>query len=159
MSLTYSIIKYPAEILSTPTKELDIKSVTVDQVDEYMQHMIFLLNSRLDGVALAANQADMGLSMFLRKLDSNKHELIINPVIQEVIGEKVTVSNPEGCLSLADGDYYQDGLKRYNEIKVDYWKYPGLIRVEGEIISDFEAQVFQHEMDHLAGLTILDRLE
>lgn len=72
--------------------------------------------------------------------------LIINPEIEEYIGEKKI--KYEGCKS-----WECNTLKtlRSPKVKVSYYTIDGK-KVEGKILSGMKAQVWQHEVNHLNGV-------
>jgi len=76
--------------------------------------------------------------------------VLINPQVAEADGEMV---DEEGCLSVLD---FMSEIKRYARVKVC-----GLNR-EGERVEimgeGLLARVLQHEIDHLNGILILDRV-
>jgi peptide deformylase len=60
----------------------------------------------------------------------------------------------EGCLSIPG---LRGLIPRYQTIEVEYTSRDG--QICREVLSDFIARIFQHELDHLNGLVFLDRLE
>ncbi len=103
------------------------------------------------GVGLAAPQ--IGKSDQLIVIDTGDNPLsFINPQI--VWKSKETVISEEGCLSLP-GIYLK--IKRAREIEVEAFRVSDgkkvRFRVDGLL-----ANVFQHEIDHLNGALIIDRV-
>lgn len=74
---------------------------------------------------------------------------MVNPVITERSRDTITWS--EACLSVPE---YEQNVKRSRKITVA-WRGPDGTEHE-RIFEDFAAVVIQHEMDHLAGKTLLD---
>lgn len=107
-----------------------------------------------NAVGMAANQLNwkghcLMEKFFVRRLgDTPKSpcELVIDPTIVERYGEPVT--ELEGCLSWPGKTIL---AKRYLKIKVSYWTIDGEF-IDGKILERFDAQVWQHEMDHLDGV-------
>ena len=107
-----------------------------------------------NAVGMAANQLNwkgyrLMQKFFVRRLGNTPKspcELVINPTIVERYGEPVT--ELEGCLSWPGKTIL---AKRYLKIKVSYWTIDGQY-IENEILERFDAQVWQHEMDHLDGV-------
>lgn len=58
----------------------------------------------------------------------------------------------EGCLSVPGQRFL---ITRPSEIKIEYYDTDGNLLIKHA--SEFEARVIQHEMDHLNGITILER--
>ncbi len=144
------IVTYPDEVLRT-------KASTVTEFDSDLQKLIDDMIETMyaaPGVGLAANQ--VGISKQLLVADASSHDeetsliVLINPTI--VCSEEKEDSE-EGCLSLPE---YITVLKRSKSVKVK-----GLDRDANpiEIESDaFLAKVLQHEIDHLNGLLLVDRI-
>ena len=78
--------------------------------------------------------------------DLNKWELIINPELKSVNGDKET--KVEKCLTWPGKDITSE---RYSTIVVSYSDINGN-KIKGRIIEEFEAQVWQHEINHLDGI-------
>ncbi|MBE9046982.1 peptide deformylase [Pleurocapsales cyanobacterium LEGE 10410] len=76
---------------------------------------------------------------------------IINPQILNH-GEEV-VKDWEGCLSVPN---VRGLVPRYRQIKVEYTTKEG--EIKQEILTDFIARIFQHELDHLDGILFTDRV-
>ncbi len=110
-----------------------------------------------EGVGLAACQIGVNLRLFVM-VKSRKIIPIINPEILEVSGKKAKLKTKagsilEGCLSLPN---YYAPLKRSSSIKIKYLTPEGEETVES--FAGFEAQIVQHEIDHLNGIMFLQRL-
>ena len=137
-----------------------------------------------EGVGLAAPQIGKSLQIFAMK-PNKRVRIIINPKIiwikdvqeknnksknskssKKKSSKKATNSEKatgpegntepevlEGCLSLP---YYYGPIKKPNRIKISYLNEKGE-KVE-KIFKDFEAQIIQHEIDHLKGILFVDRL-
>jgi len=115
------------------------------------------------GVGLAASQVGLGQRFFVydtgageegeeseEKREPGHGQVLINPVILEAVGE---VEEEEGCLSLPQ---ITANIKRSHKVKV-----AGLDLEGKEIVLEAEgwlARVFQHEIDHLDGVLIIDRM-
>lgn len=67
-------------------------------------------------------------------------------------GQKI-VKDWEGCLSVPNT---RGLVPRYQQIKVEYTTRSG--ELKQEILTDFIARIFQHELDHLDGIIFTDRL-
>ena len=102
-----------------------------------------------EGIGLAANQ--IGIDRQIMTVDTGKGLLVlINPQVMESYGEE---SAEEGCLSLPD---IRVQVKRAQEIIV------GGLNEEGKKIKiktgGLLARAIQHEIDHLNGILIIDRI-
>jgi len=111
-----------------------------------------------EGVGLAAPQIGKDLSIFV--IDYKKlKRVVINPQVVEVSKtKKVNTENKkkdilEGCLSLP---HYYGPIKRASKIKIKYMDESG--KEITEEFSGFDAQIIQHEIDHLNGILFVDRI-
>jgi len=140
-------------------KRLRFKTEPVKRVDLVLQQLaVDLLEEmyNLNAIGLAANQ--VGLRMKLCVIDpayvqGEKMPIVMfNPEVVEH-GEDFFVS-PEGCLSLPDVDVH---VNRFRNTKV---KFLGLDGKEYTIQDDNSllSSVIQHEIDHLNGIIMTDRV-
>ena len=103
-----------------------------------------------NGVGLAAPQVGVSRRLFVYDIGDSGPRTVINPVIDEAEGEW---EHDEGCLSVP-GLYFL--VKRAKRVHVRGLDLDGQeIAMEGE---DMEAKLFQHEVDHLDGQLLLERL-
>jgi peptide deformylase len=146
------IVKYPADILRKKTERVDV----VDKEIRKLIRDMFDTMYEAEGVGLAANQIGVPLSIMV--LDTSPKEdtpsiklVLINPEIVESKGKQ---KFKEGCLSFPG---LSVEVERAKEVKVK------ALNENGEpldiLLSDFPAVVFQHELDHLNGITFIDRLK
>ncbi|MDO4178897.1 MAG: peptide deformylase [Phascolarctobacterium sp.] len=109
------------------------------------QDMLDTLTAHADEcVGMAANMIGENKAIIVCTL-GNRNILMYNPVI---IRKTQPFETEEGCLSLT-------GLRsctRYKEIEVVY--YDEGFRKKKEKFSGWDAQIIQHECDHLAGIII-----
>ncbi len=77
---------------------------------------------------------------------------VVNPVIVSRSDEMV--KDWEGCLSVPN---LRGLIPRHREIEVEYTSIDG--EVQHQVLTDFVARIFQHELDHLDGILFIDRLE
>ncbi len=130
-------------------------ALAVDRFDEALaaevQHMGELMHDAL-GIGLAATQLGvLHRVMVYRAYSDDPLTALVNPVI-EWASEELAVLE-EGCLSLP-GVHVE--VERPAQVRVLGRDVDGKeIVVEAE---DLEARVIQHEMDHLDGILILDRI-
>ena len=140
------IITYPDPVLR---KEAEPIIEINDSFREFVDEMTEVMYED-DGVGLAANQ--VGILKRVIVLDGGEGLIkIINPEIIQQSEEKDSFE--EGCLSLPD---IQVKLSRPTSVVVagrDLQNQPVKYRAEGLL-----ARVFQHEIDHLNGVLIIDRV-
>ena len=101
------------------------------------------------GIGLAANQIGRSEAIFIMYKD-NSIVTCINPSILWKSDEKTEVV--EGCLSIPNKELK---VKRYSKIIAQYTNFKGDTVVEK--LSGIEAVCYQHELDHLNGMTIIHR--
>ena len=129
---------------ATPVKEFDenLARLAEDMLQTMRDH---------DGVGLAANQIGRLKRMLVAAIEDDEFA-IVNPEIS-VLSEETEVG-PEGCLSIPG-------------ISVDVERPVGITlkgqNLQGDPITlELEgllARIFQHEIDHLDGVLILDRTD
>lgn len=151
------------KILKVTDPLLRRKSKPVKKVDKKTQAIIADLKDTLtiqkdpEGVGLAAPQIGKLRQIFVMRY-KGEPKVIINPKIisrsrgstkKREDGKKIM----EGCLSLP---HYYGPLLRPDKVKVKYLNERG--DSVTETVTGFEAQIIQHEVDHLVGVLFVDRL-
>ena len=101
------------------------------------------------GIGLAAPQVGVKQRFFLMGEPTQGFEFYGNPEIIEFSNQKVKIK--EGCLSFP-GLYLL--ISRPEEIKVKYTTISGEEKTEE--LGGMAARCFQHELDHLNGITFID---
>lgn len=145
------IVRFPDPLLKTPTQKVDVVD---DKIRELVRDM-FETMYHADGVGLAANQIGVSLRVMVIDTTPKKESpplklVLINP---EVLSAEGSIKYREGCLSFPG---LMVEVERHSKIKVRALDLSG---EEKEYqLEGFPAIVFQHEMDHLMGITFLDRL-
>lgn len=128
------------------------KTQPVGEVDEEIRKLVsFLVQAMYQnkGVGLAANQ--IGLDLNMAVIDAgNGVKVLINPKIISSSGE---IIEEEGCLSLP-GIFFK--IKRPENIEVEALDKFG--KVQKINAQDLEARAICHEVDHLNGKLIIDRI-
>jgi peptide deformylase len=144
------ILKYPHPVLKKRSRE-------VDQVDGELRKLIQDMTETMydaGGVGLAAPQ--VGVSRRVIVVDVSPIDpqqtffVMINPT---VISEEGEVEHEEGCLSVPE---CLEKVKRKEKVRVRGISPEGKeMEISGEGILSF---ALQHEIDHLNGVVILDRV-
>ena len=145
------------EILTYPDSTLTRRAEEVEKVDGKIRKLISDMVDTMyanGGVGLAAPQVGVPKRVVVvdvRLYDPSASLIsIVNP---EVVSEEGEVIHEEGCLSVPE---CVEGIKRRKWIKVKGLNERGReIEVEGEGMLAF---ALQHEIDHLDGGVILDRM-
>ena len=134
------------EQLSERCDEIDTR-----KENQLMREIILDLKQTLrenpTGVGLSANQIGYDKRIFVINFNGDIRSFV-NPIISNVKGFTL---NREACLSLPGKSYIRP---RHNEIQVIYQTPLG--KTESRKIVGLAAYVFQHELDHLDGLTLAD---
>lgn len=114
-----------------------------------------------DGAGIAASQVDVPFRVFTMEMNENPRYpnkksfpllIAINPEIEPISNTKI--ESWEGCLSIPG---IRGQLPRYKQIRLnalDRNGKPYAIELDG-----FAAIVAQHELDHLNGILLIDRME
>jgi peptide deformylase len=120
-----------------------------EELEEYMNKMLTKMYE-LNGAGLAGVQ--VGDSRRLLVADAGSRSIImVNPEFVEKSEE--TIQFQEGCLSLPG---FQLDTERSERVKVRYNTPLG--EEQEEEFSGIESVVVQHEMDHLDGITLLEKV-
>ncbi|MBA4066032.1 MAG: peptide deformylase [Isosphaera sp.] len=145
------IVKYPHPALRTPVKPV----TTIDKEIVLAAGRMLELMYASDGLGLAAPQVALDAQLLVMNFAGDpavkdQEFVAINPQILE---EKGAVSDREGCLSFPG--LYQN-VRRFKTVRVRAYD------LKGEpyelICHDLPARVWQHEIDHLAGVLFIDKM-
>ena len=151
-----------------PVINKKLRKVSVDEGLKIAEELFRILNERKDGIGLAANQ--VGYDASVAVVNIKEPLILINPVIKEQWDE---IDYYEGCLSYPErgvktkryrnvivqteqeeSGWYFSGNETTQEVK-GTWEQKG--KDEDQEQRLLEAICVQHEIDHLNGLTIMDR--
>jgi len=143
------ILKYGNPFLRTRCRNVDdfikVSNLVEDMFDTMYEE---------DGIGLAANQIGEDLNLFVIDInhtdETEQPRIFINSNILEKKGECISV---EGCLSIPG---IQVELKRSEFITLQYYSLEGSQKKKE--FNGLLARAIQHEMDHLNGIFIVDRL-
>ena len=146
---------YPLRLFGDPVLKQRAR-----EVDDVTADLVTLVNGMYDtmelenGVGLAAPQVGIRKRIFTYDLhEGDGPHVVLNPEIVESAGE--TVFLDEGCLSVP-------GL-RFEIVRAQRVTMRGLDLEGNEVVlvgdDDLVAQLIQHEIDHLDGVLLLDRLD
>ncbi len=144
------ILIYPAEVLKTAAEP-------VESVDDEIRRMVDDMAETMyaaPGVGLAANQ--VGSLKRVAVIDVAYTEgdpdliVLINP---EIVGRSGRISWEEGCLSFPEINVEVDRSQEVEVRALDRDGKPFAIEAE-----DLLAVALQHEIDHLDGVTLADKV-
>ena len=144
------ILKYPHPLLKKRCEKVDRIDVEVKKLIRDMTETMYQAN----GIGLAACQVGVSRRVIVvdvSPIDPEKNFFaMVNP---EVISEEGEIEHEEGCLSVPD---CFEKMKRKEKIRVRGFSQAGKeIEISAEGIL---AIAIQHEIDHLNGVLILDRI-
>ncbi len=141
--LTYpnAFLKKNSEDVSLPLKEEDCKLIE-DLKDTCTVE---------GGVGISAPQVGINKNIIIVTHDGELKALI-NPEIISFSADEIKRER-EGCLSFPG---LQALIKRYESIKIKYYNEEGVIKLED--FHGFTARIVQHEIDHLTGVLMIDRM-
>ncbi len=144
------ILKYPHPMLKKRCQEVDRIDGGVKQLVRDMVETMY----RSNGIGMAACQVGIPKRVIVvdvGPIDPEKDLFaMINP---EIVSEEGEIEHEEGCLSVPD---CSEKVKRKEKILVRGFSPEGeKIEVSGDGIL---AIALQHELDHLNGVLILDRI-
>lgn len=140
------VLKYPNDFLRKKTRE--VEDFTNPHLVRLVSDMLKTMEAK-KGIGLAAPQVGSDLRLFVAKVD-NVSYILINPEIKSTSRKKEVFE--EGCLSFP-GKFFP--VERPAKVKVKARDLNGKkikIKAEGLL-----ARVFQHEIDHLDGILVIDR--
>ena len=133
---------------------LKSRATPVKDFDESLEHLaeeMMRVMREAEGVGLAANQIGRLKRIFVAAYEDEEYA-IVNPVIEET--SETSENDTEGCLSIPE---IRVDVERPTTITVTGQDLSGKpVRVEAEGLL---ARIFQHEIDHLDGVLILDRTD
>lgn len=145
------------EILKYPHSVLKKRSQEVERIDENVRQLIQDMTETMydaNGVGLAAPQVGVNKRIIVLDVSPMDPEqdlfALINP---EIMAEEDEIDHEEGCLSVPE---CQETIKRKQKVRVRGMSPEGKeVELEAQGIL---AIALQHEVDHLNGVLILDRL-
>jgi peptide deformylase len=137
-----------------------VENILSDECQQLINQMMDTVKAA-NGVGIAAPQIHQSLQIFIMCSKPNirypdaplmEPTAVINPEILNSSHEKI--KDWEGCLSVPS---LRGLVPRHQQISVRYSDQKG--NVHQKQLSGFIARIFQHEFDHLNGLTFIDQLE
>ncbi len=143
------ILRFPDPRLRIKAKDLKFVDSETKIILEKMKELMYAE----DGIGLAATQVGIPLKIFVFDLSEEKNDpkVAINPKIIQFSREKIIFN--EGCLSIPN---LRIPVERAKKISVEWFDENGNRFVQQ--LEDLSAVLFQHEIDHLLGKLIIDKL-
>lgn len=146
-----NIIHYPDPLLLQPTRHVDDPSNCV----EIIRNMTRVLHTN-NALGLAANQVGEDISIIVidgRVSRKTRPLVLINP--QYTWKSDEMKLGREGCLSMVD----TVDVSRHMFVTVEAFDQHGRKRTVDGTKNELLSRVLQHEIDHLLGITMLERAE
>ena len=135
------------------------QSIDAKPKDQYTKILVNRMKLALiatgSGVGIAAPQVGINRNIIWAKRfdkEGNPLEYFINPKI--LWRSEVLNFGPEGDLSI---EVFRDYFYRSQVIQLEYFDLNG--KKHTEIVEGFTAVILQHEIDHLSGILITDKIE
>lgn len=145
MKTKLKIHKWPDKILTKQSAKIE----RPDQDTKDILDQMYILMKASDGVGLAANQVGLAMQLIVIEAGGEIYKLI-NPKITKREG---SITLQEGCLSFPGIELE---VKRSDKVFIealDPKGQPVSLKPEGVL-----AVIFQHEIDHINGVTFVDRV-
>ena len=154
---------------NNPLIKTKLREVSVEEGLAIAKELFQILNKRQDGIGLAANQ--VGIDAQVAVVNVREPLVLINP---KIVSKETPITYYEGCLS-----YPGQGVstQRYRDVVISTeqeesnWYFSGADSLQNARGSWeekgkeeeqenrlLEAVCIQHEIDHLNGVTIFDRI-
>ena len=146
-----SVLKEQAKYVTEPLNREIVKLIDT------------LINTAIanKGVGIAAPQISQSYRLFIvasHPSDRYPHAPTMPPTAMinpRILSHSTEMTKDwEGCLSVPN---VRGLVPRYQTIEVEYTTREG--KIKQEILTDFVARIFQHELDHLDGIVFTDRIE
>lgn len=143
------ILHYPDPRLTAVNKPL---GAWTQEAKEKVEEMRLLL-SKTNGAGLAAPQVGWNVQLFILSIagkEGETQERVVFDPSMTPLGSKEPME--EGCLSFP---HMWATLQRHERVSLTGQTPEGPI---DEVLTGFEAQAVQHEMDHLSGMLYIERM-
>lgn len=145
------VVQYPGPVLRRGGKKVESFGPELTRLAEQMLETMY--SSK--GVGLAAPQVGFELDLLVFNpsgdpADKSGERVLVNPELLERKGKEF---GEEGCLSFPG--LYAD-VERAVTVAVRFQDLQGAVHEER--LTDFDARIVQHEIDHLRGVLFVDRL-
>ena len=143
----FDVRTYGDPVLKQLAQDVDhVDGALVQLVDDMVETMY-----EAEGAGLAAPQIGVQKRLFVYDIGDGPEVIIINPTIVESDGEWYY---DEGCLSIPG---LRLGILRPERVLIEGWNLDGKqLSLEAD---EFLGRVFQHEVDHLDGVLMVERLD
>ena len=129
---------------------MPVTRILTSETQQLIERMKVVMK-KANGLGLAAPQIGVSRRVIVYSIE-DVVRVIVNPIISGGRGEQL--DPPEGCLSIPG---LQGRVSRYNELRVRGQDHRG--KPVSKRVTEMEARVIQHEVDHLDGILFIDRAD
>ncbi len=155
-------VQFGDPILRRVARELTKAEILSPKTIELIKNMRYTLVTKKMGVGLAAPQVGKSLALSVIRIRPTKHrpkaepyeQVIVNPKVIKTYGKKTEMW--EGCLSAGESGLFAK-VPRYKRVTVQFLDQSG--NPNEESFDGLQAQVMQHEIDHLNGVLFMDHVQ
>ncbi len=154
MSILPLVVDYNA-VLHTSAQDVDLSEIKNSKFQQLIEDMIDSM-IKYHGVGLAAPQIGRSIRLIITAKDRETADIrknataLINPVITFISKEKVNLE--EGCLSVPKK---WGVIERAKKVRVKALDRNGnVVQIKAK---DLQAQILQHEIDHLNGHLYIEK--
>lgn len=153
------IIEFGNPILNQKTEEIKLSHINSTETRGLIEDLVQTCKEFESSSGLAAPQIGSNKSIFViragfgwRNFSFKINNIIINPAILKYSGKQniiksICLSSPKNSKPIK--------IMRYSKIKVSYYNEKAKLKIK--TLRGLRACTFQHEIDHLEGITILER--
>lgn len=154
------VVKMGNPLLRKRSVEVSADELQDDKLQQLIDDMIDTMRDS-NGAGIAAPQIGALTRVFIMEMMDNPRypnkptfplTIALNPKIIIISEDKI--QSWEGCLSIPG---IRGRLPRYATVQLDAWDRDG--QPYSKVLTGFEAVVAQHELDHLDGILLIDRME
>jgi peptide deformylase len=142
---------FPADVLKR--KAEPVKDMSEKGLQQLIDDMIDTMHDA-PGIGLAAPQVGVSKRLIVLDLSTQEQQMpvivLINP---EIVSAEGMIESEEGCLSIPECVVTVGRAERVKVQGLDRQGTPVVIEADGLL-----ARALQHEIDHLEGLVLFDRL-
>jgi peptide deformylase len=145
-----TITVHPNKELFDKTRDIPKDQITGDTYRQIGSSMLQILKEK-GGIGLSANQVGLPFNMCVLELVSSDPKMLLNPrVIKQ---SAAMIKSREGCLSLPGAEVI---VSRHGTITVEYEDVTG--ETKSYEAYGLESCCLQHEIDHLRGILMINRI-
>ncbi len=155
-------VEFGNPLLRVKSAQLSEEEILSPKIQFLIKRMRQTLHQRNHGIGLAAPQVGRGIALSVISIRPTKHRprvepfdlVIINPQVIRTFGSRVQLW--EGCLSAGASGLFAK-TPRYKKVEVAY--VDETTKTHTRQFSGLQAQVLQHEIDHLNGVLFMDHVK